>query len=350
MHIPPLDVSPYPIVTMSHGRYENSARSRTPLSSANHSPDFSNIQKLVRSVFRSQRLSILQIERMPSRLHQVYLLRITDGSSLFLKCPPLFNTRLLRHEQRTLQGEAKVLDALSSNTQLRSPECIDHDPQGRALGSPHLLLQCVPGTRLSDLSSRLTASERRTVDRTIGAYVRSITSLAADSFGLAHRVFAGTGSTSWRQAFLYLLEAALRDAEDMVVSVPYDSIRQSMARHGRLLDEVTEARLVPLDVGIPENVLVDDRTKQVSGVVGFSNAVWGDPMLAAVFVNASDAFFEGYGECPSPVGKARIRQLLYTVYRSLVAVVEHHYRPNYASGELDARGSLTWALSQLSQL
>jgi len=350
MHIPPLDVAAYPVVTMSHGRYGNSARPRPPAASTSTSPDFSSIQKLVRSLFRSSRVSVVQVERLPSRLHQVFLLRMADGSSLVLKCPPPANTRLLRHEQRALEGEAKILEALNSNTQLRTPKCIDHDPRGRSLGSPHLLLHCIPGRRLSELSQHLSAAERRVVDRTLGAYVRSITSLAADSFGLSHRVFAGTGSSSWRQAFMSLLEAALRDAEDMLVSLPYDSIRHHMARHGRLLDDVTQARLVPLDMAAPENVLVDERTKHVTGLVGFSNAVWGDPLLAGVFAGASEAFFEGYGECPARVGSAKVRQLLYAVYRAVVVVVEHHYRPNYSSGELDARGSLTGALNQLSQL
>jgi hypothetical protein len=308
MHIPPFDMAAHPVVTMSHGRYGHSARSRSSSSTAARSPDFSSIQKLVRSIFRSSRLSIVQVEHLPSRLYQVYLLRLTDGTSLVLKCPPPPNTRLLRHEQRSLEGEAKILEALSSNTQHCTPICIDHEPRGRSLGSPHLLLRCVPGKRLSELS--LSAGYRRVVDRTLGAYVRSITSLTADTFGLPHRVFAGTGSPSWRVAFLSLVESALRDAEDMLVSVPYDSIRQHMARYGRLLDEVTEARLVPLDVGDPENVLVDEQTKQVTGLVGFSNAVWGDPFMATVFEGASTAFLEGYRECPARVGSARIRLLL----------------------------------------
>lgn len=207
-----------------------------------------------------------------------------------LKCPPPFNTRLLRHEQRGLETEAKIVELLAANTQL--------------------MLSHIPGTPLAEVAPYLSASERSIVDRTLGAYVRSITSLAAPSFGITHRVFSGTGSTTWREAFLSLLESALRDAEDMLVSVPYDSIRYHAARHGYLLEEISEARLVPLDMGGLENVLLDDRTKQVCGLLGFSNVIWGDPMMAAVFTNASEAFYEGYGECPARIGPAHVRQLL----------------------------------------
>lgn len=327
MHLPPLDVAVYPVVTMSHGRYGRSGRPTSTSSNVPNSPDFSIIQKLVRHVFHSSRVIVQQVERLQGHLQQVYLVRMADGGALMLKCPPPFNTRLLRHEQRGLETEAKIVELLAANTQL--------------------MLSHIPGTPLAEVAPYLSASERSIVDRTLGAYVRSITSLAAPSFGITHRVFSGTGSTTWREAFLSLLESALRDAEDMLVSVPYDSIRYHAARHGYLLEEISEARLVPLDMGGLENVLLDDRTKQVCGLLGFSNVIWGDPMMAAVFTNASEAFYEGYGECPARIGLVFCR---YAVYRAVVAVVAHYYRPQYASEELDARRLLTWALNQLSQV
>lgn len=290
MHLPPLDVAVYPVVTMSHGRYGRSGRPTSTSSNVPNSPDFSIIQKLVRHVFHSSRVIVQQVERLQGHLQQVYLVRMADGGALMLKCPPPFNTRLLRHEQRGLETEAKIVELLAANTQL--------------------MLSHIPGTPLAEVAPYLSASERSIVDRTLGAYVRSITSLAAPSFGITHRVFSGTGSTTWREAFLSLLESALRDAEDMLVSVPYDSIRYHAARHGYLLEEISEARLVPLDMGGLENVLLDDRTKQVCGLLGFSNVIWGDPMMAAVFTNASEAFYEGYGECPARIGPAHVRQLL----------------------------------------
>ncbi|OCL11950.1 hypothetical protein AOQ84DRAFT_171479 [Glonium stellatum] len=350
MHLPPLDVSVYPVVTMAHGRYGGSGRPAPTSSNVPNSPDFSSVQKLVRHVLRSSRVTVQQVERLQGRLHQVYLVRIADGGMLMLKCPPPFNTRLLRHEQRGIDTEAKIVELLAANTQLPVPHCIRHDPQGGSFGSPYLMLSYIPGIALAEIAPRLSPSERRVVDHTLGAYVRNIASLTAPRFGTTHRVLSGTGSATWREAFLSLLESVLRDAEDMLVSIPYDSIRYYVAWHGYLLEEITQARLVPLDVGGPENVLVDDCTRQVCGLLGFSNAIWGDPMMAAVFTNASEAFYEGYGECPARTGPAHVRQLLYSVYRAVVAVVTHHYRPQYANHELEARRSLTWALNQLSQV
>lgn len=172
------------------------------------------------------------------------------------------------------------------------------------------MMSSVPGRKLSTLLPYLTASEQSNIDRTLGSYVRALTALSETQFGTTHRVFAKKGSSSWREAFLALMEAALRDAEDMLVTVPYDSIRYYIGRQSHRLDEVTEPRLVALDVCNPQNVLVDEKTKSITGLVGFSNVIWGDPLMSSGFQGGSQAFFEGFGEFPSRFGGPRARLLM----------------------------------------
>jgi len=126
-------------------------------------------------------------------------------------------------------------------------------------------------------------------------YIRAVSSITAATFGPTHRVLAGAGSPTWREAFLSLLESALRDAEDMLVSIPYDSIRYYVSSQRHLLDAIATSRLVALDAGEPRNVLVDERSRLVVGLLGFGNVIWGDPLMAGVFAEASEEFWEGYG-------------------------------------------------------
>ncbi|ORY06041.1 kinase-like domain-containing protein [Clohesyomyces aquaticus] len=362
MHLPPLDVAVYPVVTMSHGRH--GGRSTRPLSSTSTSssasstrttavstttPDFTSIQKVIRNVFRSSKITVQQVERLQGRLHQVYLARLADGSSLVLKCPPPFNTRMLRHEKHSLETERKTLETLREYTQLSVPQVIKYDSQGGTLGLPFLMTSYLPGRKLSEQSSILSASERKTIDRTLGAYVRSLTALSATQFGPTHRVFAKKGSKSWREAFLALLESALRDAEDMLVTVPYDSIRYYVGRHTQFLDEVTEPRLVALNCCDPDNVLLDEQTKEVTGLVGFSNVIWGDPLMSGGIADGSESFFEGYGQCPTRTTSERARISMYTTYRAVLQIVSHYYRPHLDIDELEARRALTYALNNLAQ-
>lgn len=240
----------------------------------------------------------------------MYLTKLADENLLVLKCPPPANVRLLRHEKHTLESEVKALDLLHDYTQVPVPRIVKYDSHGGQFGSPYLILNYLPGRKLSELSTHLTTVERSTIDRTLGACVRSITSLAAPQFGMSHRVFDNKGCKSWREAFLALLEAALRDAEDILVTIPYDSIRYYVTKQGHALDEVVEPRLVALDVCRPDNVLIDERTKQVTGLVGFSNVVWGDTLMSGGLAHGSEAFYEGFGECPVRSGGVKIRMLM----------------------------------------
>jgi hypothetical protein len=174
------------------------------------------------------------------------------------------------------------------------------------------MMSYVPGRRLSELSAYLSLTEKRTVDRTLGAYVRQLTGLSATQFGSTHEVFAKKGYKTWRDAFFSFLESILRDGEDMLVTIPYNEIRLCIARHAQYLDEVTQPCLVALNVCEPQNVLIDERTKQISGLVGFSNVLWGDPLMSGAIdlEHGSEAFFQGFGGRPSCTRGVIVRGLM----------------------------------------
>lgn len=113
----------------------------------------------------------------------------------------------------------QTLKILRQHTQLPVPQVVECKSNIGQPGLPFLVVTHIPGRRLSQLSSELTVAERITIDQTLGSYTRSLTSLSATQFGMAHRVFDGRGHKSWKEAFLALLEAALRDAEDMLVTI-----------------------------------------------------------------------------------------------------------------------------------
>lgn len=311
MHLPPLDVAVYPLTTMSRGTYSNwlarpsSTASSTSSSSSSSSrassasPDFLSIERIIRSVFRTSKITVQHAEKLQGWLHQVYLAKLADGNFLVLKCPPTCNTRILRHEKHFLESERTTLETLHEYTDLPVPQVIKHDSQGGAFGSPYLMMAYLPGRRLSDVAARLTTAERRSIDRTLGTYVGTLTALSATQFGTTRCVFAKKGCKTWKEAFLSLLEEVLRDGDDMLVTIPYESVRYYIERHSHFLNEATQPRLVALNVCEPQNVLIDERTKRVSGLVGFSNVIWGDPLMSGGIADGSDVFFAGLGERPA---------------------------------------------------
>ncbi|KAJ4365866.1 hypothetical protein N0V83_008488 [Neocucurbitaria cava] len=330
-----------------------SSSSSSSASSRTHSatPDFPSIQKLIRSVYRSSKITVQQAEQLQARLHQVFLTRMVDGSILVLKCPPACNTRLLRHEKSLLENESKALETLHNYLpRVPVPQLLKYDGQGTSLGSPYIMMSYIPGRRLSELAPYLTAAERSTIDQTLGAYVRALTTPPATQFGMTHRVFARKGSDSWHEAFSALFEAVLRDAEDMLVTIPYESIRYYVGKQAHFLNEVTEPRFVALHACDPTNVLIDETTKRVTGLVGFSDVIWGDPLMTGGLEGGSAAFFEGYGSRPVQTGGVKARMLMYAAYKATLRIVTHHYRPHLGTDENEARRELSIALNALAAM
>lgn len=319
MHLPPLDVAVYPVLTMAHGSClgESAPNSSTIINTSSSmisdkalisgNPK-AYMEAILRSVFRSDKMNVEQAESHLGRHHHVCLAKTTEGSMFVLKFPPYYPQRALRHERYNLETEYKTLEMLHEHRNLPIPVVYKYAPSG-AHRLPFLLKSCISGTKLSELLPCLSTDEKAAIDRTLGTHVRSITTIASTAFGRMHMVSANKGTRSWREAFHYLLESAIRDCEDMLVTLPYDMIRDVIAQHISSLDEVRTPCMVVMDVCDPQKVLIDERTKQVNGLLGFSDVIWGDPMLACVS-NGNDAFFEGFGEEPPRAGAQYVRYLM----------------------------------------
>ncbi|KAF2459396.1 hypothetical protein BDY21DRAFT_384622 [Lineolata rhizophorae] len=417
MHLPPLDVAVFPIVTMSYGyngnynnnngsslppissistapsyyavsspsqlQYHNQISTPTPIYPPD-APEFSSVQELARRTLRDRRAALHQVERLSGQFHRLYLLNLHDGRRMVLKCLPASTIRLMRHEQHSLETESTVLEFITRNTGVPVPAPLIYDGSNhpgsssssrqhqrgestsspsaltRASGSsstnplnaPFLLRSFLPGTPLSSCAARLLPATRAHIDRTIGLHLSALSNLRARGFGPARRVFAGRGAATWREAFLSLLEAALRDAEDLLVSLPYGSVREwaQVAARAGVLDGVREACFVGLDFGCEPNVLVDEASGAVVGMLGAGNAVFGDPLMAAVWEGAPVDVWRGFGRQEAPVEGGVESVRMYSMYRAVVSVVAHYYRPRAEQAELEARRALTGALNQLASL
>ncbi|KAK7543558.1 hypothetical protein IWX49DRAFT_594793 [Phyllosticta citricarpa] len=336
---------------------QTTSRSQSP------SVDFARVRTLVRDLLPASR-PLQQLERFPARLHTIYLLHLRDGSRLVLKCPPAPRTRVLRCEHPSLANESRALGIFTNITScpFAVPQILRYEgaASSSTIGTPYLLRSHVDGTPLRDLAGRLTSTDRDAINQSLGYFLRFQSSLTGPSFGPLVTVSSGRGARSWREAFMLLLESVLRDAEDMLIALPYDMIRSGIQAKLRALDHVSTPRLVALDAGRPENVIVDPRSKQIAGLVGWGATVWGDPLLAAVFWfddvdNVRGAFWQGLGRPGGVGGQAAAageteRLQIYAVFRAAYAVVSQYYRPGGPQEErheLEGRRSLTRALSEL---
>ncbi|KAI8670778.1 hypothetical protein NCS57_00550600 [Fusarium keratoplasticum] len=425
----------------------STASSSAPKSMATAPPERS-VLSLLNGI--SPRLSVQELEVVPSaRLQRLYNVKVTEGPSLLLALPPPTVMRLLRSEKSSIGSEAAVLkwlsaiarekktspasgsketlgrttgDSSSSERTTHSlsgylPILVRHESIGGGLAVEYNLSRPSRGVAVSALSKPLTHRERRIVDFQVGQLLRRISTQVSPTrrFGIAADVLSvppsvvhnparrlegglheSRGAESWRVAFHNLMEAILRDGEDLTIMLNYNTIRRHFYRFEHLLDAVTEPRLVVLDAGEDSNTLVirpgdgangsqaklisvrktsgspergenvseDDRAVEsddedereeytiskgqieVTGLRQWSNCIFGDPLLASVFSKRprpSQDFWRGFDK-PLPgderdptliedTPNAHIRLILYECYHAVVSLVGEFYRPQNDGGK-----------------
>lgn len=271
------------------------------------SPDKAAIQRIANSALQSKSVVV---DRLSGYLYRTYRLRTSSGFFYILRCQPSYNVRLLRHEEDRLEAEAGALRTISGRTDLSTARLIEHHTTTIAIGSQFLISGPYGGSILADIEPTLSRQALGAIDKSLGQYVRRLSAVTGQSFGYLRRAQTSCGSSSWARAFAGLLETVLRDAEDALISLPYDGMRDLVRRHRASLDRVTTPRLVLLELAADKNVVVDPKRYQVTGVLDFSTAIWGDPYMSDVFYKPTASFAEGFGKLPNGDAEERIRQYL----------------------------------------
>ncbi|OOQ81682.1 hypothetical protein PEBR_42040 [Penicillium brasilianum] len=295
--------------------------------------------------------STVRVQRsqtITGHVHSLRRLTLSNGLCLLLKSSPYPGTPLLRQERFYLETEARVLALLGQSANPCIPQLYHYDPRGSFFGSAFLLRQYVKGSSLADMESRLTVRERNDIDRHLGFLATTIGQNVAPGFGSLQQVAIGAGKRSWREAFCALLESVLRDAEDMFIHLPYAELRHELVRLASALDEVTLPRLTVVGFGRSTHVLLDEESKQLSGVVDFSSAFWGDMLMAEIFETPSLAVVEGAGLPLIRTKRENIRVLMYSCYRLVCQITLQYYRNRDEPKEFDARRRLTAAIANMA--
>lgn len=301
------DISTRPTTFTLHGPNMDSSHNGVR---PTESDEYQRLDAILSLLFPST-VHVQQSHNILGHVHSLRLLTLSNGVRLLLKGAPFPGTPLLRQERFFLETEARFLALFGQSANPCIPQLYHYDPLGRLLGSAYLVRQYVNGTSLSEMESRITVQQRNDVDRHLGFLVSTIGQNVAPRFGSLQQVAVGAGKCSWRESFSALFESVLRDAEDMFIHLPYAEFRHEMGRLASALEEVTLPRLVVMGFGRPSHALLDEGSKQLSGVVDFSSAFWGDVLMAEVFENPSTAMLEGAGMPLTRTRRERIRLLMY---------------------------------------
>ncbi|KAF7795455.1 hypothetical protein EIP86_006616 [Pleurotus ostreatoroseus] len=198
------------------------------------------------------------------------------------------------------------------------------------------------------------------LDMRIGAHLRTVHDrVQNDWFGLPSQ--ARDELYSWQEAFTGMLETLLHEARDTFSeALPYDDtdVRRCLSRAIGffLFDDCEVPSLVSL-AGDDGSVIVDfnpELTPEedevvITSLLPLSHALWGDPLLEAMFIDPNEAFLEGYGGSPVVFARQKTKRLWYTFFLALVVLLQaSRAAAPTETGLSDRQKKIEWAREELA--
>lgn len=253
-----------------------------------------------------------------------------NGSAYTLRVSPPPTPAGEIYTPNTLVHEHALLQQLSSNTSLPLPTPHALDTSMTLLQYPYLLLSRPRGVSLSHARERGLLSERQALllDLRLGVLLHEQHDVQNDWFGMPSQ--ENDGLYSWQEAFTLLLDTLLDNAKSLGIRFEYEELRKPLGRAigSFLFDDCEVPSLVSFS-GDEDTIIVDvgedgsrDEEVRVTSFLTVSHALWGDPLLEALFLDPSKALEEGYGGSPIVFRRQKTKRLWYTVFLALMVLVQ----------------------------
>lgn len=272
----------------------------------------------------------------------VYRIALDDGSGAILKISPEPSVPILRYEQRIMQTEA-FFCGMAQRCTAPVPTVLHAGFGQDVIDGDFLLLTQCPGDPWPALDQKLDDVTRSGLRHQLGQLVASLHKLTGTGFGYPTEA-VGPLTSSWRRAFLGMIDAVLADAQRFAVALPRpaDEIASVVTASSPVLDQVSTPVLVHFDLW-DGNILLDltGTEPRIGGVIDAERAFWGDPLADLVSlallgdISTDSAFIAGYRAAGGHLNldePAAQRLAMYRCYLYLIMLVEAEPR-GYTSAQ-----------------
>jgi aminoglycoside phosphotransferase (APT) family kinase protein len=273
-----------------------------------------------------------------------YKVELRAGETAVLKVSPPTEAPVLRYEHNLMTVEVAVLHHIRSLSGVPAPKILYCKQGDNIIENDYFFMEFIDGEPLDKHQKTLSAEQNSAISSDLGFIAKKINETRGAYFGTISRLDGQF--TNWRDAFLSMIQDLLADAADAGVTLPlaYDAIYQMAAAQRQALDAVVFPALVHKDLWAG-NVFIDPEATQITGIVDFERAIYGDALLEPVcgFLLENEAFMNAYLGRTTLTPTETIRVTLYKIYLFLIMVIECSYR-NYSDD-----GQEKWARQQLDK-
>jgi fructosamine-3-kinase len=246
-----------------------------------------------------------------------------SGERYVLRIAPPDDAGFLFYERLMMRQEPSLHRLILERTDLPVAAIVGHDFSREQIDRDYILMRALPGTPLSDLRS-LTRGQFQKALYQVGQYLRQLHTLTAqDCLGVNAYGYLGEHrpmppQPDWTAAFRTMWNLLL---DDVVACKGYaleeaNLMRSLFDRHAAHFEREVAPRLLHMDIW-SQNILID-RQGNVTGIVDFDRALWGDVEIEFAVLDycgiSEPPFWEGYGSSRDTSHSAEIRRLFYLLY------------------------------------
>jgi aminoglycoside phosphotransferase (APT) family kinase protein len=303
----------------------------------------SQIEAMVTRAF-GQAITLVEAKELTEGYFNTgYLITTSDQTKSVLKIGPMPYVQVMRYEKDIMNMEVHVLKQLHTLPNLPSPTVLFHDTSRELLQSDYFFMSFIQGSALFEVKNQLNETQKATLSKELGHYVKSIGHITSDRFG--YILQPDRSYTTWSQCFLSMIDEILLDAQEKEVSLPFDynEIRRIFKNYETLLDEVKKPSLVHKDLW-EGNIFVDVVTTRITGIIDCERALFGDPIMeidCGLLRGNQDFLFAFLGRTLTV--QEQTRSNLYNVYLYLLIVCEIPFR-QYPDAQMEE-----WGRNQLNR-
>ena len=271
---------------------------------------------------------LLRFEHVPTGHFNTTLFVETPGNDLVLRIAPPDDAGFVFYEAGMMAQEPGIHAVIRERTDAPVAAIVAYDDSRSLVDRDYLIMERLPGVPLTHF--QCTRQQRDRVLEQIGHYLRQIHGIKADTYGYLGEHNCMGPQEDWPSAFRIMWH---KMTDDIVGSGYYDRdeeayVKAILEKHWQHFERPVTSRLLHMDIW-DQNILVG-ADGNVTGIVDFDRAVWGDKEIEFAILDycgiSEPAFWRGYGMERDTSDGARIRQLFYLLYEVQKYIVIYHYR------------------------
>lgn len=271
-----------------------------------------------------------------------------------LRIAPPDEAGFLFYERLMMRQEPELHNLIRQHTTTPVAKIVGYDFSRAQIERDYLLMTALPGTPLSEVVG-LGLTQFQQALRQVGEYLRQLHNLTAtehlkrEQYGYLGAHQPMQPQSNWVAAFQVMWHKLIDDVEacGSYTSQEAQLMRDLLELHLEQFDRPVTASLLHMDIW-SQNILLDE-VGNVSGLVDFDRALWGDVEIEFAVLDycgiSEPPFWEGYGLARDESPSAMIRRQFYLLYEiQKYMPIRVWRRNNPADAERYKQHSLTMAM------